>query len=261
MIRLLHFMRRAPGLSADEFQARWRDVHGPLVAGAQTDLNLLRHVQVHPDPFGQGLENAAGEARGGIEPPYDGVGEYWWSSPTALREALSSAAGKAAHERLLESEATFCDLAASPMWMAVEFPQVATSLRRPVAHIKSGVMRLLFAFHGLPTVTDEETCRYWREDHGPLVRSHSAARGLMAYNQVHKIESDLADELAAARNVTVAPYLGHAEAWFDRLAGGGGPEKDAATAAAVADERNFIDWSRSTIFVGKELVFVDREWA
>jgi hypothetical protein len=29
----------------------------------------------------------------------------------------------------------------------------------------------------------------------------------------------------------------------------------------LADERNFIDWDRSTIPVGRELVFVEREWA
>ncbi|MEZ5687760.1 MAG: EthD domain-containing protein [Caenibius sp.] len=261
MIRLLHFLRRAPGLSAEDFTTKWRDIHGPLTASFQTDLNIMRHVQVHSDPFAQGLEKAAGDARGGIEPPFDGVAEYWWTSPSALQEALATDAGKAAHARLLDSEATFCDLSASPLWFAVEFPQVATSLRRPVAHIKSGVMRLLFAFHGLSHLSDEETCRYWREDHGPLVRSHSAARGLMAYNQVHRIESTLAEELSSARQCTIAPYLGHAEAWFDRLSANSGPEADAATAAAVADERNFIDWKRSTFFIGKELVFIEREWA
>jgi hypothetical protein len=35
----------------------------------------------------------------------------------------------------------------------------------------------------------------------------------------------------------------------------------AAMNAAIEDEANFIDWRSSTILVGKELVFVDREWA
>lgn len=34
----------------------------------------------------------------------------------------------------------------------------------------------------------------------------------------------------------------------------------AAMDAAIEDEARFIDWNRSTILVGKELLFVDREW-
>ena len=122
-------------------------------------------------------------------------------------------------------------------------------------------MRLHFAFHQLPHLSVAEAQTYWLTRHGPLVRSHSAARGLIAYNQVHRFDTPLTAGFASARGVAIEPYIGHAESWFDRSIMQDGPERHAASAAAVADERNFIDWSRSTIFIGKELLFVDRDWA
>jgi hypothetical protein len=248
-------------MSQDEFAAMWRDVHGPLVASFQTTLDVVRYVQIHRDPGGQNLDLAAGEPRGGMQPPFDGIAEYWWKSEDALGNALASEAGRTASEQLIESERRFVDLPASPLWFAHEYPQVATSLRRPVAHLHSGVMRLHFALHHLPRLSVAEAQRYWREVHGPLIRSHSPARGVIAYNQVHRYDSPLASVLTAPRGTVTEAFIGHAESWFDRLATRSGPELDAAIAAAVGDERNFVDWQRSTILVGKELVFIDREWA
>ena len=56
----------------------------------------------------------------------------------------------------------------------------------------------------------------------------------------------------------VDTYLGHAETWFDRARAGGAPESRAAARAAVDDERTFVDLARSTLWIGKEHVVVDR---
>jgi len=261
MIRLVHMLRRAPGLSQQEFAAIWRDANGPLIASLQTDLDMVRYLQVHCDPANQGLDVAAMEARGGMLPPFDGIAEYWWKSPDTLRTALSSAAGGAAASKLVASEAGFVDLPASPLWFATEHPQVATALHRPVARYRSNVMRLHFALRPRPELDEADTRRYWLEEHGPLIRSHSPARGLLAYNQVHRCECPLLAAFTAPRGTMAAPFLGHAESWFERP-GSGAPsfEMQVAMDAALEDERRFIDWSASTIRVGKELVFVDREW-
>ncbi|MES2493375.1 MAG: EthD domain-containing protein [Pseudomonadota bacterium] len=265
MIRLVQLLRRPHGMSHDEFAAIWRDEHGPLVASLQTTLDLVRHVQLHPDPAGQGLDAAAAAARSGMQPSFDGIMETWWRSEAALRATLESDVGNAAHALLVENERRFLDMAASPLWLAREYPQVASGFARPAAGLRSGVMRLHFALQPLPHLTDDAARRYWLTQHGPLVRSHAVARGTIAYNQVHRDDDPAAAQLAAAltgsRGTTAAPYLGHAEAWFDRLAGHAGPEKDNGAGGALADERNFIDWDRSTLLVGKELVFVEREWA
>lgn len=262
MIRLVHMLRRAPGLSQEEFAAEWRDRNGPLVASVQSDLEIVRYLQIHPDPAAQGIDSHAAEARGGMLPPYDGIAEYWWRSEDALRSALSSAVGKSAAERLVDSERLFVDLPASPLWFATEYPQVASSLHRPVARLRSGVMRLHFALQPLQSLSEDEARRYWLGTHGPLIRSHSPARGLIAYNQVHRCDCSLVSAFTKPRGATLEPYLGHAESWFERSSGQEPPpEMRAAMNAAIEDEAKFIDWSRSTILVGKELVFVDREWA
>lgn len=265
MIRLVQLLRRPDGMSAQQFDTIWRDEHGPLVASLQTSLDLVRHVQLFRDPAGQGLDTAAATARGGMQPAFDGIMETWWRSEETLRATLDSDAGAAAHELLVESERRFVDLAASPLWLAREYPQVASGFARPVSGLRTGVVRLHFALQPLPHLSDDAARRYWLTQHGPLVRSHAVARGTMAYNQVHRDDAPSAAELAAAlraaRGSTAAPYLGHAEAWIDRLVGYAGPEKDNGAADALADERNFIDWDRSTILVGKERVFVEREWA
>ncbi len=262
MIRMVHMLRRAHGLSQKDFANSWRDRHGPLVASVQTDMDIVRHLQIHPDPAAQGIDNQAAAARGGMQPAFDGIAEYWWKSEESLRLALASDAGKSAAADLVESERQFVDLAASPMWFATEFPQVATTLQRPVARLRSDVMRLHFALRPAHGLGEEDARRYWLETHGPLIRSHSPARGLIAYNQVHRLETPLVFSFTAPRGTAVEPYLGHAESWFQRPSGQEPPpEMLAAMEAAIRDEENFIDWNRSTILVGKELVFIDREWA
>ncbi len=262
MIRLVHMLRRAPGLSASEFADIWREANGPLVASVQTDLDIVRYLQIHPDPARQGIDTMAAEARGGMLQPFDGIAEYWWKSADALGAALSSTAGASAAELLVTSERRFVDLAASPLWMATEYPQVATSLTRPVARTRSNVMRLHFALRPPEHLGETEARRYWLEEHGPLIRSHSPARGLIAYNQVHRRDHPLASAFTTPRGTTAPPFLGHAESWFERPAGTRPlAETQAAMDAAIEDERQFIDFSASTILVGKEFVFVDREWA
>lgn len=261
MIRLVHMLRRAAGLTREQFAEAWRDGNGPLVASVQTDLDIVRYLQVHPDPAAQGIDSRAAEARGGMQLTFDGIAEYWWRSEDALRMALSSAAGKSAAERLVVSERQFVDLPASPLWFATEYPQVASTLHRPVARLRSGVMRLHFALEPLQSLSEDEARRYWLGTHGPLIRSHSPARGLIAYNQVHRFDCPLVTAFSLPRGATAKPYLGHAESWFERSSSQDTPpEMRAAMNAAIEDEAKFIDWSRSNILVGKELVFVDREW-
>src|SRR5271168_986154 len=122
MIRLTFVLRRRSGMSRAEFQRYWREVHGPLVARHSVTLNILRYVQVHTldDP----INDALAAARGGVEPPYDGVAELWWTTREALTATFGGALGKAAAAELLEDEKRFIDLANSPLWLAYEYPQV-----------------------------------------------------------------------------------------------------------------------------------------
>lgn len=258
MIRLVFLLRRKAELSLAEFHDYWLNKHGPLVAGFAGDLNILRYVQTHTldDPINQ----AAQQARGNMEPHYDGVAELWWSTEAELEAALASEAGAAAGAALLEDERTFIDLPASPLWFAYEYPQVNPVPETVTAKVKSGVVRVFFPLRHQHQLTEEAARHYWLTQHGPIVRSHAEAAGTLCYRQVHRANSPLDAQLHAARGTEVESYLGHAEAWVDRGRAVDSPEARIANQTFIADEHNFIDMERSTIWFGKEHTLVDRRF-
>lgn len=256
MIRLEFALRRKAGLSRADFQQYWREVHGPLVAKHSTTLNIHRYIQLHTleDPINEALASA----RGGMEPVYDGVAELWWTSPEALS---ASGDGAAALLELLEDERKFIDLPNSPLWFAYEHPQVNPS-EDICAREHSPLVKLFFCLRELPGRSLAETQLYWRTNHGPLIRSVAPGFRIQRYLQVHHCDDIPAiAALRAARGTLTPPYAGHAEAWFNRadlLSMANVPEANRALEIAIEDERKFVDFSRSAMWIGKERVFIDR---
>ena len=253
MIRLVFMVRRRPDLSLTEFQDYWRNEHGPLVAFHQTRLGVVRYTQTHR--IGDPTDERMAAARGGMEEPYDGVAELWFHSEQALIEAGRTDGGKRAGRDLLEDEPRFIDLANSPMWLAHESPQVSP-VHEVVARPNSPLVKLHFPLRHLPSLSLDEAQRYWRVQHGPLIRSLSPAMGTLRYQQVHRYETPVATALATSRGIVAEPYSGHAEAWTDRSAVRVTDELRAANRAAIADERHFINFARSAMWLGKEHVLV-----
>ena len=258
MIRLTFVLRRKPELSREDFQSYWRSTHGPLVAKHAQHLNVLRYVQVHTleDP----ANDAMAAARGGMEPPYDGVAELWWRTREDLAAGLGSEEGQAAGDELLEDERRFIDLPSSPLWFNHEYPQVNPTPENLVATERSPYVKLFFCLRHLPEQKIEEAQLYWRTQHGPLIRAGAQAGRILRYVQVHRTPDELEHALRQARGTTAEPYTGHAELWFDRgsLGGPGTPESALGARLAVEDERKFIDFKRSAMWIAKERVFIDR---
>lgn len=255
MIRLVFLLRRRPELSLGEFQRVWLEEHAPLVASFQTSLDIVRYTQTHrvDDP----ANAAMAKARGGMEDPYDGVAELWWASEQALAAASATAAGRAAGVALVNDEARFIDLPHSPLWLAHEYPQVNPKGEADVAHPGSGKLKLHFPLRALPSLSFDDAQRYWRVQHGPLIRTMAPGMGLLRYMQVHRYETPLEDALRSARGTVTEPYLGHAEVWTDTAQA---RSRDASDAGrhAITDERTFIDFARSAMWFGHEHVIVDR---
>ena len=260
MIRLVFALHRKHEFSRESFQAYWRNQHAPLVASFAHDLNILRYVQTHalPDASSQGAQTA----RGNMEPGHDGVAELWWESEAALQAALTSEAGQSAAAALLEDEAKFIDLPRSPLWFAYEYPQINPSPETISARVKSSILRVFYPLRHQTTMSEAQARHYWLTHHGPIVRSHGETTGTLCYRQVHRADAPhivpLTEALREARGTEVESYLGHAEAWFDSGRPNTSPEAKAANAAFIEDEHNFIDMSRSTIWLGKELTVIDR---
>lgn len=258
MIRLEFYLRRKVGMSRADFQRYWRETHGPLVAKHSTTLNIHRYIQLHTldDP----INDALSSARGGCEPAYDGVAELWWTSPAALADAATPA-GQAALNELLEDERNFIDLPNSPLYFAYEYPQVNPS-EDIIAREHSPLVKLSFPLRHLASQSLAEAQLYWRTNHGPLIRGVAPGFRMQRYLQVHYCDDIPGIEaMRAARGTVVPPYTGHAEAWFSRadlMSMANVPEASRAMELAIEDERLFIDFKRSAIFIGKERVFIDR---
>ena len=258
MIRLTFVLRRKPELSREEFQSYWRSTHGPLVAKHAEALDILRYVQVHS--IEDAANDAMAQARGGMEPPYDGVAELWWNSRDSVATALETAAGQAAGEELLEDEKRFIDLPNSPLWFNYEYPQVNPVPEDIVARERSPIVKLFFCLRHLPEQKMEEAQLYWRTSHGPLIRAGAQAGPILRYIQVHRYDDELEHALRQQRGTTAEPYTGHAELWFDRrtLGGPASPESALGARLAIEDESKFIDFKRSAMWLAKERVFIDR---
>lgn len=119
-------------------------------------------------------------------------------------------------------------------------------------------MHLIFCVRRLPHLSRADFQRYWREHHGPLVRSHAAAIGIRRYVQQHTVEHPLAEAAAAARG-TPEPFDGVAEIWFDEQGLAKDTAAEAAARAAQAlleDERRFVDLANSPLFIAEEQVVI-----
>ncbi len=257
MIRLEFVLRRKPGLSREDFQDYWKNKHGPLVAQYSSILKIHRYIQLHT--LTDQINSSLSDARGGMEEPYDGVAELWWESTDHL-SSFTTTEGTAAAQRLLEDEKEFIDLPNSPLWFAYEYPQVNPS-EYMVATTHSPLVKLFFCLREPATQTTEDCQLYWRTNHGPLIRGVSTGFRMQRYLQVHRCNLPLSDSLSQPRGTQVTPYTGHAEAWFNRgdlnqMAGI--PEASSAMEIAIEDEKKFIDFKRSAMWIGKEHVFIDR---
>jgi uncharacterized protein (TIGR02118 family) len=121
------------------------------------------------------------------------------------------------------------------------------------------VIKLPFAVRRRDDIGVEEFHRYWRDEHGPLVRSFQGVLGIRRYVQMHRIETPLNDVLRASRSA-LEPFDGTAELWWDDIdalsAASSSPEGMTAGQALLTDEARFIDLSRSALWLGEEVEII-----
>ncbi len=101
--------------------------------------------------------------------------------------------------------------------------------------------------------------RYWRDEHGPLVRSLQPALCIRRYVQTHRVESPFNDLLRTSRGA-LEPFDGVAELWWDDVdalvAASSSPEGSAAGRTLLEDEQRFIDLQRSALWLGEEVEII-----
>ena len=122
------------------------------------------------------------------------------------------------------------------------------------------MIKLVFPLHRRADLTREEFQTYWRESHAPLVIERAETLGIKRYVQVHTSDTPINPGLREGRGGPEA-YDGTAELWFESeaslMASLGRPEWLTASAELVEDEHNFVDLTRSPLWLGDELVIVN----
>jgi len=107
------------------------------------------------------------------------------------------------------------------------------------------MVKLVYCISKKPELTVEAFQAYWRGTHAPIA---GAIPGLRRYVQSHTVP-----DTYAAR----APgFDGCAELWFDDMAAMRAAMRSPETAAALEDEKNFIDHTRVASFITTEHVIV-----
>jgi uncharacterized protein (TIGR02118 family) len=91
-------------------------------------------------------------------------------------------------------------------------------------------------------MTLEEFSRYWREVHGPIGRRIPGLRRLV---QSHPVP--------LPPNMTPPGFDGMAELWFDDVAALDAARHSSEWRKSSADEANFIDPSRTALFLTEEM--------
>lgn len=117
------------------------------------------------------------------------------------------------------------------------------------------MVKLVFCLRRLPHLSREEFQRYWLQKHAPLVRKHAKTLRIRRVVQVHTLDNPINDALRESR-AGPEPYDGVAENWFDSLedlaAAVASPEGQEAVRELLEDERRFIDWERSPLWIAQE---------
>lgn len=103
------------------------------------------------------------------------------------------------------------------------------------------MVKLVYCITRRRGMTLEEFSRYWREVHGPIGRRIPGLRRLV---QSHRV-LDPAE-------MAFPGFDGVAELWFDDLSALEVARRSPEWQASSADEANFIDRSRTALFVTEE---------
>lgn len=121
------------------------------------------------------------------------------------------------------------------------------------------MIKLTFAVRRRSDIAPVEFHRYWRDEHGPLVRSLQPVLRVQRYVQTHRLETPFNDALRSSRRALEA-FDGLAELWWDDIdtlvAATSSPEGSAAGRTLLEDEAHFIDLEQSALWLGEEIEII-----
>ncbi len=230
MIKLVGMINRKQGMSVQDFQSYWLNVHAPMIAQVP---GMRRYVQSHSLP----------EVYVDYPQAYDGMAEAWFDDMDAYASALASPEWRA----VVVDAANF--IGGGARLLATEVPIIGAyaSPRERAALVKySGFLTRL------PQLTVEQFQTHWREIHAPLVVND--LKGMVRYIQNHALPESYAGDSPPS-------FDGVPQAWFESLEavphGLGRLRTEPPTSAASIDsEKVFVQ--PIPAMLAREIVIVDQ---
>lgn len=228
MIKLVCFLRRAPGMDREAFHRHWLESHGPLIAEEPSlARHLLRYEQNHrlPQDYARDPADAPG---------FDGVTVQWLASPGAFFDFVREPKYR---ETIAPDEARFLDRGSLQVFFTGA-EEVKIDGDRDAARLKllcllrrrAGDSRASFQAH-------------WRGPHATLFSDAPELRGhVLAYHQSHTLEDEAAP--------LPGRWDGLAEQWYASR-----DEFEAMLAEPAyrervpADEQRFVDRGATTFLL------------
>ena len=118
------------------------------------------------------------------------------------------------------------------------------------------MVKLVMCLHRHPEMTRQEFQDYWLNKHGPFFQENAAAMRAKKYVQSHTVDTPINEGFRESRGM-LPEYDGIAEVWFesedDLMEAMSSPEGQQLGAALLEDEQNFIDHSKSSSFIVREV--------
>lgn len=185
MIKVIHFMHRKIGWSAEDFQAYWRSTHGDLVRKIP---GIQHYTQCH---------TLLSAYKRQTPPAADGVEELSFHSLEAAKVLETSKEGQAAFQ-------DFINFADSSRLSRINTEEIL--IKDGTTH--GGMVKNIEFVTRKPGMPLGDFRHYWKNIHGPIAAKIGVIK---RYVQSHTLLTDYDKEPAPA-------YDGVAETWFDDTA-------------------------------------------
>lgn len=225
-IKVFEFVKRAPGLSSDEFHRRYRDELAAEIAASPTARRHLRRYELNLR-----LAHDYRRDRHALEVAdagFDGVDVRWFASE-ADRAAFD--ADRSLAERLASHRARLLD----PHSLSVVTADPVAILDKPGREAAQAKLLCILRRH--PALEAAPFHAHWRDHHGGLFQRIPGLRDpILAYDQNHGLATD-------------APFDGVTEQWFADLATFAESLKDEANVTDVAPDVAFMLDPKSVHFI------------
>ena len=117
------------------------------------------------------------------------------------------------------------------------------------------MIKLVYCLRKRSHLSDEEFRAYWKNVHSKIGTAMCAKENVLRYVQSHKVDTELNDGIKSSRGLG-DPYDGIAELWWKDVstvrADLENPDLSEDFEKLLADEGNFIDFSKSCAFFTEE---------